>query len=132
MTAHPGRQRRATGLMDRRSERDALDRLVVAVRAGESRSLVVRGDDPRVLRGSADVFFGHGGNLDRVEVMKDLAEGRPMRFDDRPAQAGLEDRPDELFKVTAIIAGSELEVRPCRVVMVGAGWAVSSHRASPC
>jgi len=30
--------------MDRRSERDALDRLVVAVRAGESRALVVRGD----------------------------------------------------------------------------------------
>jgi len=44
MTARPGRQRRATGLMDRRSERDALDRLVVAVRAGESRALVVRGD----------------------------------------------------------------------------------------
>jgi DNA-binding CsgD family transcriptional regulator/tetratricopeptide (TPR) repeat protein len=30
--------------MDRRSERDALDRLVDAVRAGESRALVVRGD----------------------------------------------------------------------------------------
>jgi len=30
--------------MDRRGERDALDRFVVAVRAGESRALVVRGD----------------------------------------------------------------------------------------
>ena len=44
MTAHPRRQGRATGLMDRLSERDALGRLVEAVRAGESRALVVRGD----------------------------------------------------------------------------------------
>jgi DNA-binding CsgD family transcriptional regulator len=35
---------RAEGLTDRRSERDALDRLVEAVRGGQSRSLVVRGD----------------------------------------------------------------------------------------
>ena len=34
----------AQGLTDRRSERDVLDRLVDAVRAGESRALVVRGD----------------------------------------------------------------------------------------
>ena len=33
-----------TGLMDRQTERDALDRLVEAVWAGESRALVVRGD----------------------------------------------------------------------------------------
>ncbi len=44
MTTPPWRQGRATGLTDRRSERDALDRLVEAVRAGESRALVVRGD----------------------------------------------------------------------------------------
>ena len=45
MSANPRRQRgRVTGLMDRRSERDVLDRLVDAVRAGESRALVVRGD----------------------------------------------------------------------------------------
>jgi DNA-binding CsgD family transcriptional regulator/tetratricopeptide (TPR) repeat protein len=43
MTHHPTRGR-VTGLMDRCSERDALDRLVDAVRAGESRALVVRGD----------------------------------------------------------------------------------------
>ena len=43
MTEHPTRGR-VTGLMDRRSERDALDRLVNAVRAGESRALVIRGD----------------------------------------------------------------------------------------
>jgi DNA-binding CsgD family transcriptional regulator len=35
---------RAEGLTDRRSERQVLDRLVEAVRAGESRALVVRGD----------------------------------------------------------------------------------------
>ena len=35
---------RAVGLTDRRSERDALDRLVDAVRGGQSRALVVRGE----------------------------------------------------------------------------------------
>src|SRR5467141_1880433 len=36
--------RRATALTGRRSECDALDRLIEAVRAGESRTLVVRGE----------------------------------------------------------------------------------------
>jgi DNA-binding CsgD family transcriptional regulator len=40
--SRPGR--RATGLTDRRSERDALDRLVEAVRAGESQVVVLRGE----------------------------------------------------------------------------------------
>ena len=44
MTANPRPQARVTGLMDRQTERDALDRLVEAVWAGESRALVVRGD----------------------------------------------------------------------------------------
>ena len=44
MTANPGRQGRATGLTNRLSERDALGRLIEAVRVGESRALVVRGD----------------------------------------------------------------------------------------
>src|SRR5215470_10180460 len=44
MTADSRRRGRATGLTDRRSERDMLDRLIEAVRAGESRALVVRGD----------------------------------------------------------------------------------------
>ena len=35
---------RADGLTGRRSERDALDRLAAAVRGGQSRALVVRGD----------------------------------------------------------------------------------------
>ena len=43
MTEYSGR-RRATELMDRRSERDALDRLIEAVRTGQSRVLVLRGD----------------------------------------------------------------------------------------
>jgi DNA-binding CsgD family transcriptional regulator len=44
MTAESGRRGRVTGLMDRLSERDTLDRLINAVRAGEGRALVVRGD----------------------------------------------------------------------------------------
>jgi len=44
MAADPRRQSRATGLTDRLSERGALARLVEAVRAGESRVLVVRGE----------------------------------------------------------------------------------------
>ena len=44
MTANPRRLGRAIGLTDRRSERGVLDRLIDAVRAGESRVLVVRGD----------------------------------------------------------------------------------------
>jgi hypothetical protein len=44
MIAESGRRGRVTGLMDRRSERDALDRLIGAVQAGESRALVVRGE----------------------------------------------------------------------------------------
>jgi DNA-binding CsgD family transcriptional regulator len=44
MVTDPRRRDRATGLTNRRSERDVLDRLTEAVRAGESRALVVRGD----------------------------------------------------------------------------------------
>jgi DNA-binding CsgD family transcriptional regulator len=47
MTADPawrGRSGHAAGLRDRHSERGVLDRLVEAVRGGESRSLVMRGD----------------------------------------------------------------------------------------
>ncbi len=44
MTTYSGRRGRATGLTDRVSERHALDRLVDAVRAGESRTLVMRGE----------------------------------------------------------------------------------------
>ena len=44
MRADSGRPGRASGLTDRRSERGLLDRLLDAVRAGESRALVVRGE----------------------------------------------------------------------------------------
>jgi AAA ATPase domain len=44
MTANPRLGGRATALTDRLSERGALDRLIDAVRTGESRVLVVRGD----------------------------------------------------------------------------------------
>ncbi|HJZ07508.1 MAG TPA: ATP-binding protein, partial [Trebonia sp.] len=39
-----GHQDRATELMDRFAERDALGRLVETVRAGQGRALVLRGD----------------------------------------------------------------------------------------
>ena len=44
MTAHSGTGSPAAGLTGRRSERDALDRFVADVRAGEGRALVVRGE----------------------------------------------------------------------------------------
>ena len=45
VSVNPGRwQDRVTALTDRRTERDALDRLLDAVQAGESGVLVVRGD----------------------------------------------------------------------------------------
>jgi DNA-binding NarL/FixJ family response regulator len=44
VAADSGRRGQTAGLMDRRSERDTLDRLIEAVQAGESRALVVRGD----------------------------------------------------------------------------------------
>jgi DNA-binding CsgD family transcriptional regulator len=44
MTAHSDIGRRGSGMRDRRSERKALDQFVAAVRAGEGRALVVRGD----------------------------------------------------------------------------------------
>jgi DNA-binding CsgD family transcriptional regulator len=44
MTTDSSRRGRAEGLRDRRGECGALDRLIEAVRAGESKTLVVRGD----------------------------------------------------------------------------------------
>jgi hypothetical protein len=44
MVADSGRRGRVTGLTDRLSERAAFGQLVEAVRAGESRALVVRGE----------------------------------------------------------------------------------------
>ena len=44
MTAHSGTGSPAAGLTGRRSERDALDRFVADVRAGQGRALVVRGE----------------------------------------------------------------------------------------
>ena len=44
MTTDSGRPGGATGIMDRLSERDALDRLINVVQAGQSRTLVMRGD----------------------------------------------------------------------------------------
>jgi ABC-type transport system involved in cytochrome c biogenesis ATPase subunit len=44
MAADSVRRHRAPGLTDRRGERGVLDRFVEAVRDGDSRVLVVRGD----------------------------------------------------------------------------------------
>src|SRR5271155_4511982 len=77
MTEHPTRGR-ATGLLDRRSECDALDRLVDAVRAGESRALVVRGDPgvgKTVLVGYlADRAWGSGCRVVRAMAVQSEME----------------------------------------------------------
>ena len=44
MTADSGPRGHAAGLLDRHGERDALDRVAEAVRAGEGRALVMRGE----------------------------------------------------------------------------------------
>jgi AAA ATPase domain len=44
MAAHSGLRGRTPSLINRRTERELLDRLVSAVRAGDSQVLVVRGD----------------------------------------------------------------------------------------
>ena len=49
MARHSPVRGRATGLTGRRSERDVLDRLIDAVRAGEGRALVVTGELTRAL-----------------------------------------------------------------------------------
>ena len=55
MTTDSRRPDDVTEIMDRLSERDALDRLIDVVQAGESRTLVVRGD-PGV---GKSVLLGH-------------------------------------------------------------------------
>ena len=59
MTTDSGRRGQVTGLTDRRSERGALDRLVEAVRAGESRALVMRGDPGagKTAHGAGDTYL---------------------------------------------------------------------------
>jgi len=52
---------RAEGLTDRRSGRDALDRLVATVRGGQSRALVVRGD-PGVGKTALLDYLGRGAS----------------------------------------------------------------------
>ena len=68
-TPHPGRGRVAP-LRGRRAESTALDGLVEAVRAGESRVLVVRGEGPHFSFGGEvrawadkDVVFLYSGNM---------------------------------------------------------------------
>src|SRR5271157_845891 len=82
MTTPARRRSRATGLTDRRSERDALDRLVEAVWAGESRALVVRGD-PGVGKTAPEVRYITFGWRPRIrrcpEITQQTAEQRGPR-----------------------------------------------------
>ena len=69
MIAEFGRGGRAAGLMDRGSERDALDRLAGAIKGGESRALVVRGEPgvgKTVLQGRQPQVDALRGQLDAL------------------------------------------------------------------
>ena len=69
MIAESGRRGRAAGLMDRGSERDALDRLAGAIKVGESRALVVRGEPgvgKTVLQGRQPQVDALRGQLDAL------------------------------------------------------------------
>src|SRR5258708_29403344 len=59
MAARPAVQGRATGLAGRRSECDVLDRLIEAVRAGESRALVLCGEEGAGKTALLDYLAGH-------------------------------------------------------------------------
>jgi DNA-binding CsgD family transcriptional regulator len=59
MTEDPGLRGRASGLRDRRGERGVLDRLIIAVRAGGSRVLVVRGEPGVGKTALLDYLAGH-------------------------------------------------------------------------
>src|SRR5258707_12566416 len=63
MAARPAVRGRATGLTGRRSECGVLDRLVDAVRAGESRALVVAGEPGTGKTALLDYVAGRAGGF---------------------------------------------------------------------
>ena len=66
MILNPGLRGRATELTDRLAERGVLDRLAEAVRSGESRALVVRGDPGVGKTALLDYLAGQAGSGCRV------------------------------------------------------------------
>jgi hypothetical protein len=68
MWAHPDGGGRAPGLIDRRSERAVLDQFVDAVRAGEGRALVVRGEPGVGKTALLDYVVAAAGDLRVVRV----------------------------------------------------------------
>src|SRR5216684_3667996 len=63
MARHSPVRGRATGLTGRRSERDVLDRLIDAVRAGEGRALVVTGEPGVGKTALLDYLAGHAAGF---------------------------------------------------------------------
>ena len=80
---------RAAGLTDRRSERDALDRLVEAIRSGQSQALVVRGD-PGV--GKTVLLDYLAGRARGCRVARAVGVQTEIEL----AFAGREDQPDRV------------------------------------
>jgi hypothetical protein len=62
-------------------------------------------DDPGVLSGVFEIVIGHGGHLKGVKVVKHFAEGCPVGLDRGPAESGLEDGPEQLLEVAAVVSG---------------------------
>src|SRR5260370_38391021 len=101
MAARPAVHGRATGLAGRRRECDVLDRLVDAVRAGESRALVLAGEPGAGKTALLDYLAGRaagfrGARAAGVQPGVELAfagppqRGAPMldRLDGRPGRRG--------------------------------------------
>src|SRR5580692_4677398 len=69
MARHSPVRGRVTGLTGRRSERDVLDRLIDAVRAGEGRALVVTGEPGMGKTALLDYLAGHAAGFRVARVM---------------------------------------------------------------
>src|SRR5690348_17934036 len=69
MARHSPVRGRATGLTGRYSERDVLDRLIDAVRAGEGRALVVTGEPGVGKTALLDYLAGHAAGFRVARVM---------------------------------------------------------------
>src|SRR5260221_2820900 len=79
MAAGPAVRGRATGLTGRRSECGVLDRLVDAVRAGESRALVVAGEPGAGKTALLDYVAGRAGGF-RVARAAGVQSGMELAF----------------------------------------------------
>lgn len=92
---------RAAGLTGRRSECEALDRLIEAVRAGESRALVLVGGRSGRVRGARHAAGG---------TREGSAPPRPSRIRRRAAYSG---------PSSAVVIRAEREAREARITGTG-------------